>query len=184
MLEEMRMTEKKFYQFCNGVVIKVIKAIASVLMLAMLCVVVFQVIWRGIFSLPSPWTEEVSTYLVTYNTFLGGIAVMIKGEHLAIDLVSEHVSIKAKEYFQILYLLVFIGVCTYLTIFGMQFCLNPLVSNQHSVATNIPRVWIYIVMPISMGLSDIYCGFHLFYTVRRLIRRYRGVDRGEVDSIE
>lgn len=164
------MFETKFYRFCNKVV-TVIRYITGFMMLCMLLVVVTQVIMRGILSLPTPWTEEISTYLVTYITFIGGIGVMIRGEHLAIDLVTEHVSPNMKKLFQVLYSLIFILVCSYLAYFGAELCLNPLIQRQLSVATQIPRVYIYMIMPISMILCDIYCFINLFFVIRHMIRK-------------
>lgn len=162
------MFEKKFYALCEKSV-RVIKGIVGVLLCCMLLVVVFQVIWRGILRQPTPWTEEISTYLVTYITFLGGIAVMIRGEHLAIDLVTEHVSPRFREWFQVLYGLIYLFVCTYLAVYGFQLCANPLIQKQLSIATQIPRVYIYVIMPVSMVLCDLYCIFNLFFIVRRLL---------------
>ena len=92
------MFETKFYTVCCRAM-KVIRSISAVLLGALLLVVVYQIFARGIFNLPTPWTEEVCTILITYNTFIGGIVVMMRGEHIAIDLVSEHVSQKNKKYF-------------------------------------------------------------------------------------
>ncbi len=164
------MFETKFYRFCNKAV-TVIRYITGFFMLCMLLVVVTQVVMRGILSLPTPWTEEVSTYLVTYITFIGGIAVMIRAEHLAIDLVTEHVSPAIRKLFQVLYSLIFILVCTYLAVYGAELCLNPLIYKQLSIATQIPRVIIYAIMPISMILCDIYCIINLFFVIRHMIRK-------------
>lgn len=62
------MFEKKFYTVCCRAM-KVIRSISAVLLGALLLVVVFQIFARGIFNLPTPWTEEVCTILITYNTF-------------------------------------------------------------------------------------------------------------------
>ena len=175
------MVERKFYLLCKQM-IKGIRAICSVLMLFMLLVVVFQVFARGIFSLPTPWTEEVAIILVTYNTFIGGIAVMMKGEHLAIDLVSERVSKNVRSFFQILYILVFLGVCTYLVIYGTELCMDPIIYKQKTLATGFPRVALYGVMPACMGICDIYCIFHLFYIVRHIIRGEEPTGVNNVDT--
>lgn len=163
------MFEKKFYTICNRM-IRVIRYISAVLLGLLLLVVVFQIFARGIFNIPTPWTEEVCTILITYNTFVGGIVVMMRGEHIAIDLVSEHVSPKAKNVFQILYLVVFLGVCAYLTYYGTQLCLSPMIYKQMALATGFPRVAIYGIMPIGMGIAGMYCLFHLFFVLRHMFR--------------
>ena len=104
-------------------------------------------------------------------TFIGGIAVLHKGEHLAIDLVSEHVSPKVKNAFQVLYILVYLFVSGYLTYYGTQLCLNPMIYLQKTQAMQLPRVTFYAIMPVCMGVQFVYCWFDLFFTVRRLFLR-------------
>lgn len=164
------MFEKKFYLTCCKWM-KVIRNISAVLLGLLLLVVVFQIFARGIFNIPTPWTEEVCTILITYNTFIGGIVVMMRGEHIAIDLVSEHVSEKARNIFQIIYLVIYIGVCAYLTYFGTQLCISPSIYKQFTLATHFPRVAIYGIMPIGMCIAGLYCIFHLFFVVRHIVNK-------------
>lgn len=164
------MFEKKFYAFWDRIV-KVIRVITGVMIGALLLVVVFQVVWRGILDKPTPWTEEMCNILITYVTFIGGIAVLHRGEHLAIDLVSEHVSPKWKNAFQVLYIVIYLFVSGYLAYYGTQLCLNPMIYLQKTQAMQIPRVTFYGIMPICMGIQFIYCWFDLFFTVRRLFLR-------------
>ena len=169
--------EKKFYQICDKLVIA-IKWFIGVLFFFMLLTIIFQVVWRNILTLSSPWTEEVSVYLMTYITYIGGIAVLIRGEHLAIDLVTERCPAWMKEWFQVLYIFVFLFVCTYMTIYGAKFCLNPLMQAQKSIATGIPRVYIYMIMPVSMAVCDIYCLFDLFFIFRRMGKKQTAIQQG------
>ena len=164
------MFEKKFYGFWDKAV-SVIRVITGLMILGLLLVVVFQVVWRGILDKPTPWTEEMCNILITYITFIGGIAVLHKGEHLAIDLVSEHVSPKVKNAFQVLYIIVYLFVSGYLAYYGTQLCLNPMIYLQKTQAMQIPRVTFYAIMPVCMGVQFLYCWFDLFFTVRRLFVR-------------
>ena len=164
------MFEKKFYMGCKAIM-KVIRLICAVLLGALLLVVVYQIFARGIFNIPTPWTEEVCTILITYNTFIGGILVMMRGEHIAIDLVSEHVSQRVRKMFHIIYLLVYIGVSAYLTIFGTQMCLRPTIYKQFGLATHFPRVALYGIMPLCMGIMCIYCIMHLLFALRHVFRK-------------
>lgn len=164
------MFEKKFYQFFDGWV-KVIRKITGVMIGLLLLVVVFQVFWRGILDKASPWTEEICNLLITYVTFIGGIAVLHKGEHLCIDLVSAKVPKKVRNAFQVLYVLVYLFVSGYLAYYGAQLCMSPTIYMQKSIALQIPRVVFYVIMPVCMGIQFIYCLFDLFFTVRRLFFR-------------
>ena len=181
------MFEERFYRFCDKSV-TAIKGLTGVLLCLMLLVVVFQVFWRNVLGLNSPWTEEISAILIIYITFIGGIAVMIRGEHLAIDLVTEHCSPKIREWIRTLYSFIFIFVCTWLAIYGTQFCLNPLLQKQTSIATGIPRVYIYMIMPITMILCDIYCITNLFFVLKNKITNnqnmVRDVENRDEDSVE
>ena len=171
------MFEKKFYAFWDKS-IGVIRVITGLLIAALLLVVLFQVVWRGILDQPTPWTEEMCSILITYVTFIGGIAVLHKGEHLAIDLVSEHVPSKVKNAFQVLYILVYLFVSLYLTVYGAQLCMNPMIYLQKTQAMQMPRVIIYAIMPVCMAIQVIYCLFQLVFTTRRLFRS------GSVEKLE
>ena len=166
------MFELLFYQFCNKLV-KIIKGFIGILFCLMLLTITFQIVARNIFYMSTPWTEEITVYLMTYITYVGGIAVIICGQHFAIDLLTERISETAKNWLQVVYLLLFLAVCTYLAINGARFCLDPLMRLQRSIATNIPRVYVYMVMPISMFASIIYCLFHLFFILRKLWGRHK-----------
>lgn len=175
------MFEKKFYALWDKAV-SVIRVITGLMIGALLLVVVFQVIWRGILDKATPWTEEMCNILITYVTFIGGIAVLHKGEHLAIDLVSEHVSSKVKNAFQVLYIIVYFLVSLYLTIYGAQLCLSPMIYLQKTIAMQIPRVIIYAIMPACMGVQVVYCVFDLFFTVRRLFRGWKNRPANTVEN--
>lgn len=164
------MFEKKFYAFWDKAV-SVIRVITGLMILGLLLVVVFQVVWRGILDKPTPWTEEMCNILITYVTFIGGIAVLHKGEHLAIDLVSEHVSPRVKNVFQVLYIIVYLLVSLYLAYYGTQLCTNPMIYLQKTQAMQIPRVIIYAIMPVCMAIQTVYCSFDLVFTIRRLFLR-------------
>ena len=164
------MVEKKFYAFWDKSV-RVFRVITGLMILALLLVVMFQVVWRGILDKPTPWTEEMCNILITYITFIGGIAVLHKGEHLAIDLVSEHVSPKWKNAFQVLYIIVYLLVSLYLAYYGTQLCTNPMIYLQKTQAMQIPRVTIYAIMPVCMAIQFLYCCIHLVFTIRRLFLR-------------
>ena len=173
------MFEKKFYAFWDKAV-SVIRVITGLMILGLLLVVMFQVVWRGILDRPTPWTEEMCSILITYVTFIGGIAVLHKGEHLAIDLISEHVSPKWKNAFQVLYIIVYLLVSLYLAYYGTQLCTNPMIYLQKTQAMQIPRVVIYAIMPVSMAVQVLYCCIHLPLTIRRLfLKKQRAENTAE-----
>jgi TRAP-type C4-dicarboxylate transport system permease small subunit len=149
------MFEQRFDRICDRLVIW-IKRVISVLFCAMLLIIMTQIVVRNFLALPTPWTEEATTYLMIYITFIGGIALMIRGQHLAIDLVTERSPRWARQWFEVSYHLVYLFVCTWLVIYGTELCMSPLIRRQNSISFNFPRGYVYMVVPITMTFCDIY----------------------------
>lgn len=139
---------------------KIVKKIAACLMLLMICVVSLQVIGR-VFSFKLPWTEEVATYSLIWMTYIGSIAVLIKGEHLTVDLFLVRYKATQRRVARICIDVVIAAFCGILMVFGIKLCCNPIVINGRTPALAISRLWIYLSLPISMTASELYAIYDL-----------------------
>ncbi len=63
----------------------VLRWILMLMVFAMTLVILGQVIWRYVLETPFVWSEELSLLLMTWMTFLGSALLMMRYEHLAID---------------------------------------------------------------------------------------------------
>ena len=151
--------KQKIDQFFEGVVF-VQKKLTACLMLLMIVLVSLQVIARLV-SAKIPWTEELATYSLIWMTFIGSIGVLIKGEHLTVDLFLVRYKPSQRRVVRIFVDLVSVVFCGLLLYFGIQLCINPLIRNGRTPALAISRVWIYLSLPISMGFSTLYSVYDL-----------------------
>ena len=61
------------------------KFFSACLLIVMICAVSVQVVGR-VLEFRVPVTEEIGTYSLIWMTYIASIAVIIKGEHLTVDL--------------------------------------------------------------------------------------------------
>ena len=142
--------DRGFYLISRGA-----QKVCSCLLLLMIFVVSLQVIGR-IFLFKLPWTEEVGTYSLIWMTFIGSIAVLIRGEHLTVDLFLLRYSPVQRRIARIVIDLVLLSFCGLLLIFGTKLCCSPIILNGRTPALAISRVWIYLSLPISMLFNTIF----------------------------
>lgn len=152
----LRKTLDRFFELIT----KVAKKIAASLMLVMICVVSIQVMGR-IFSFKLPWTEEVATYSLIWMTYIGSIAVLIKGEHLTVDLFLVRYRPAQRRVARVVIDLAIVAFCGILFVFGVKLCCNPIVLNGRTPALAISRLWIYLSLPISMFFTELYSIYDL-----------------------
>lgn len=142
--------------------------VCACLLLVMIVVVTLQVVGR-IFLFKLPWTEEVGTYSLIWMTFIGSIAVLIRGEHLTVDLFLLRYTPKQRRVARIVIDLVLVLFCGLLAIFGTKLCQSPIIINGRTPALAISRIWIYLSLPISMAFNTIFSVYSLIIGVIDLV---------------
>ena len=71
------------------------KAIAMLIFL-MIGVIVFEMIARGLFDMPTSWAHELSSWLLTLFILLGGPWALAKGQFVRVDVFHAQMSPKTK----------------------------------------------------------------------------------------
>ena len=75
--------------------------------LSIMCTVVFLgVIFRHFLSLPLVWSEELARIMLIWTVFSGAGAILIQGEHIALEFLLEKMSGKPAEWLRILNVLI------------------------------------------------------------------------------
>ncbi len=75
--------------------------------LSIMCTVVFLgVIFRHFLSLPLVWSEELARIMLIWTVFSGAGAILIRGEHIALEFLLEKMSGKAAEWLRVLNVLI------------------------------------------------------------------------------
>jgi TRAP-type C4-dicarboxylate transport system permease small subunit len=158
---------KKFFD----VVLFVQRKICAVLLLAMIVVTTIQIVARVILHVSSAWTEELSRFLMIWITFIGGTGMLIKGEHLAVDFLSSMYTPSARKIARIVNNLIYTFFSGFMLIFGYKLFTNPITMRSLTPALQVPRKWIYVILPVCMVFMVLYSLYDLVLSVRALSRK-------------
>lgn len=135
---------------------KLIGSFLSMIMAAMVINVLWQVFTRFILNNPSSFTDELARYLMIWVGVLGAAYISGKNKHVAIDILSNRLTVKNQKKVAILvHAIVIIFSILVLVIGGFRLVYITAVLNQNSPALHIPLAVVYAVIPLS-GLLIIY----------------------------
>lgn len=138
-----------------------LKKITATMMITLVAVVTIQIVGRMVFTISTPWTEELAKYLLIWISFIGGVVCLIRGEHLLVDILYAKFSPRLKKYARLANDAIFIAFTFVLLVAGIQLCANPIIRRSLTPAMQMPRVWLYYVLPVTMGLMMLYSVFDL-----------------------
>jgi TRAP-type C4-dicarboxylate transport system permease small subunit len=74
----------------------------EVLLFFVMVVITFEVVARYLFKSPTIWVVDVCRYCLVYITFLGATSLLLKGEHINVDIVLTMVSRRGRCLLQII----------------------------------------------------------------------------------
>ena len=131
------------------------KASIIVISIVMICVTLAQVIFRYVIAAPLPWSEELARYCFVWIVFLGGAVGLSRGIHLGVDLFVNMLPGKAQRGLDML-TSILIGAFAVTVIYASVPVLK-MNMFQRSPALGAQMSWIYIAIPISMGLIFLIC---------------------------
>lgn len=151
----------------------ILKWILIFLMVLMVVDVVWQVFTRFILRYPSSVTEEVATFLLIWVGLLGSAFALHEKAHLGIDLITNHLSRKSRQYSCILtYFIVAVIAFAVFTVGGIRIVYITLKLGQISPALQIKMGYIYSVIPIS-GLLMVFYSIGLLYNSVLELKHYK-----------
>jgi TRAP-type C4-dicarboxylate transport system permease small subunit len=129
----------------------------SVVMISvvMIAVTLAQVVFRYVIAAPLPWSEELARYCFVWIVFLGGAIGLSRGVHLGVDLLVNAMPAPVRRGIDIL-TNVLIAAFAATVIYASLPVLNMNVF-QRSPALGVPMTYIYMAIPISMGLIFLIC---------------------------
>jgi TRAP-type C4-dicarboxylate transport system permease small subunit len=140
------------------------KKLTGILMLVMICAVSVQVVAR-LLKVTVPWTEELGIYALIWMVFIGSVAVLIRGEHLTVDILLLRYTPSQLRIARIFISALLMVFCFTLFYFGVILCQNPIIINARTPAMRLPRLYIYTCLPISMFFSSLFSIYSLIVSV-------------------
>ena len=145
---------------------KVLEIILISLFSFMVINVLWQVASRYIFNSPSPFTDELSRYILIWVGLLGAAYTTGQSKHVAIDMIENKFSEETLAKLNLLmHIIVSLFALVAMVIGGARLVLISLQLEQTSSALHIPLGYVYTVVPLS-GLLIAYYSISDFKTSR------------------
>ena len=142
---------KQLRKFLNYI-LNILAGGSFVAMVALTC---WQVFTRYVLKNPSPWSEELVSYLFAWMSLFGASLVVGERGHMNIPIIVERMGKKGRKFFAIfaeVIACVFAGVI--LVYGGIQ--ITNLAMGQMTSALGIPIGIFYVVLPLSGALNIVY----------------------------
>ena len=140
------------------------KFISACFLLVMIVTVSVQVLGR-IFHFKIPVTEEIGTYSLIWMTYVASVAVIIKGEHLTVDLFLNRYKPAQRRVVRVLVDVLIMIFCGMLMVFGFQLCRSPIIINGRTPALQMSRLYVYLSVPIAMTFSTAFTCYDLIVAI-------------------
>lgn len=143
----------KVVKALNTLICKVETIFNSMILVVVLIVITAQVAARYVFNHPLTWSEELSRYLYVWIAWIGCAFCVGTRSHIRVPVVFDNLPQNIQKLLMILGNLIMIGVFCYLLPYSMQYAMG---QNAFMASTMpIKRIWLYIPLPIGVGLSVI-----------------------------
>lgn len=128
---------------------------ALILILAAMSVIIFtNVLLRYTTSQSIEWAEEVARHMMIWLTFIGCGPVLRYGGHIAIDNLQDGLPTKFAQILRVLIALLITAFCVFAIWFGIQYMDRT--QYQITPATQISFAWVYLALPLGMGMTLIH----------------------------
>ncbi|MGL5683767.1 MAG: TRAP transporter small permease [Marinifilaceae bacterium] len=142
---------------------KYLSASLIIIMAIMVIDVLWQVASRYLLGAPSSFTDEIATFLLIWVGILGGAYVYGQGEHLAIDIMLNKTSGKAKRQLQ---LFIECSVAAFalgvMCVGGCWLVYTRLILGVESAALQVNWGVVYAVIPLSGAMIVYYAIDNMF----------------------
>ncbi len=131
-------------------ILKICKILCIALMFCMLGIVFLQIILRNLSTIPIPWAEESSIFMMIALGLFGSVIVLIEKEHLFVECILQIFPQKIQNVVRIATLLlqiVFFIVIIYYSIGSIKHA-----ANVRAVSLGISMVVPFLSVPIAFAL--------------------------------
>lgn len=156
----------------NRVLFEIVKKVIIVLLILMSLFVFAQVVFRYVLKQPLAWSEELTTYMFSWLSYIGAAAVTYKNDHVAITtLVDGMKNKKAQKAIriatQVIIFVFYVLVCYESFILAGRFIsIDQRLTNLEFIKTG----YVFMQVPISALLMGL-------FTLERVLRIYRDEDQ-------
>lgn len=136
------------------------EALISVIVCIVACLMMAQIILRGVFKTSLTWSDETCRYLFIWAAALGISFATKNRAHLRMDILPNMVK-KLQVPLEVLCDLALLALSVYLMKPGYGVLVMLAKTGQKAASTHVPMYWVYTSMFVGFGLS-----------ILRIIERY------------
>ncbi|MHA6250801.1 TRAP transporter small permease [Oceanobacillus sp. CAU 1775] len=146
----------KFTQIISDKIYKLEKVLVVILIPAMLLAMVFDIFFRYFVNSPLVWAQEIALYTFVWSSFIGA-SMSIKGkEAVAVNLFVDKMQTKLKNILIIIGLAASTIFSVYIFYLSLTWIMNPVILLQKTVTTQMPMVYMYLCIPVSLLFMSIH----------------------------
>ncbi len=128
-------------------------SITSYLALALIAIIIYEIFVRYLFTRPTVWVHEASSFIFGVSIMLGGGYTLIYRTHVNVDLLYNHFSPRGKAILDLISSVLFFSFALTLVWLGGAFAWNSLESLETSSTTWGPPIYpIKLTIPIGGAL--------------------------------
>lgn len=127
--------------------------IGACLLISMVIILFIQVCSRFVLSSSLSWSEELSRYLFIWLIYLCLGSVVLRQEHIVIDVLVARLSPSARRLVETATLLLALALTILVLWVSADIALIFLELGQTSAALGIPMWWVYAALPVGMVLA-------------------------------
>ena len=149
---------------------KVEGVVSSACLGGMALIIAVQVFQRYVLQSSLDWSEELARYLFIWSVYVGCSYATQKDRHLEVTILRNFFGETVAKYVTLAAYIATIGFCVAVTIWGFQMVNFLAGTGQKTPALEIQMYWVFLSVPVGMGLMAIRTG-----------QRILSILRGEVD---
>lgn len=134
---------------------KITRILSQATVAVMVLTVLAQVFMRYFLKNPLVWGDELAKYSLVYMTFIGAAVALGNKQLAAMELLTEKLSKGGKKATLILVYILEIVLLIFIFYYSIMLMLEGSVQAQLSPALQVPMAWIYLSIPLGVGLMII-----------------------------
>jgi TRAP-type C4-dicarboxylate transport system permease small subunit len=133
----------------------------------MVVVVTLQVVWRYFLKSPIFWAEELARYGLVWMSFIGAAVALRAGQLACMDLLVNLFPAAIKRVVVVIVTLTSFALLLFLFWYSLVLVGQPSVVAQRSPAMRVPMYYVYLAMPVGLGLMAIQSFLQLLHGILR-----------------
>jgi TRAP-type C4-dicarboxylate transport system permease small subunit len=133
------------------------EAIACISMAVMVVIIGMQVFNRYVLGSSLVWSEELGRFLFIWSVWVGCAYAMREDRHLRVTALSEFSGPRVRLALDAFAQVATLVFCGFAIVWGISMIGFLTRTGQQAPALEVPIYWVYLALPVGMGLMAIRC---------------------------